>query len=603
MTTISLKTAIVTLLRASLATAACLLVSPAAATDLPINTNFDDGEPVWWTYASDGNTQTVEVSTDFRLCSVIDATTNMVEDPITQMPTTTLKKVNPWDHIIGLSDIALGVEQYYHIKFTASFTPADAAADPAATREIRFKTGLGDAPYTDYYLFKAKLTSAPQTFEFTYRNLRDDLVAQAQFQIGGTPGTVCLDDIVVEAVAAPAPITHVTPSLTGAPLKTHSAMVKMGTAVDTPIFLSSPQHNAIVAGEFSAITPANSMKMNNIQPLRGKFDFTDTDALYTFASQNGLEFRGHPLVWHTQAASWLETDALDHDTTLAIMYEHIDALMGRYAGRFPYWDVVNEAIDNIPVDPAMPEGARAWGFRKTIWHDKIGDDFIDLAFQRARAADPATKLLYNDFNIEQMGDPKADRVFELVRSMKERLIPIDAIGFQSHYYVEPNGNTSPGVPNMQAIRDNMARYATIGVDVHITECDFRIGKPIDQSKSDLQTKFFAELLQACIDAPNCSHYTVWGLSDIDSWVPSTFPEYDYAHLFDSQFAAKASYQALTNVFAPYNPDGSLVGSGSGSEGGGCSIQPAQRNVQWLAVFFGMLGLSILARRISRAKSA
>jgi hypothetical protein len=34
---------------------------------------------------------------------------------------------------------------------------------------------------------------------------------------------------------------------------------------------------------------------------------------------------------------------------------------------------------------------------------------------------------------------------------------------------------------MQAIRDNMARYNEIGIEVHITECDFRIGKPLDDS--------------------------------------------------------------------------------------------------------------------------
>jgi hypothetical protein len=45
--------------------------------------------------------------------------------------------------------------------------------------------------------------------------------------------------------------------------------MKLGTAVDTPIFLSNPLHDAIVAGEFAMITPANSMKMNLIQPTQG----------------------------------------------------------------------------------------------------------------------------------------------------------------------------------------------------------------------------------------------------------------------------------------------------------------------------------------------
>ena len=574
------KTAITSFVRLSPLLAVCLLANPARATDLPVNTNFDDGTNPWWTHASEGNSQTVEVSDDGRLCSVIDVTTNLDDEGA-------LAKVNPWDHILGLSEIALGIDQHYRIAFSASFTPADAAADPSATREIRFKTGLGDAPYSDYYLTKVQLTATPQQVDITFRNLREDPVAQAQFQIGGTPGTVCLDDIVLEAVAAPEPVTHTTPSATGLPLKSYAAMIEFGTAVDTPIFLSSPQHNAIVAGEFSAITPANAMKMNIIQPVRGMFDFTDADALYAYAQQNGLVFRGHPLIWHTQAASWLETDGVDRDSMLTIMYEHITGLMGHYPD-LPYWDVVNEAIER--------NDQGVWTFRSTPWHDVIGPDFIDLAFQHARSLDADTKLLYNDYSIEQLGNPKADKVFEMVSDMKTRGIPIDAIGFQSHYYVEPNGNTATGVPSMQAIRENMARYAEIGVDVHITECDFRIGRPLDDTKEALQKEFFAGLLQACIDAPNCSHYTVWGLSDVDSWVPSTFWDYDFAHIFDAQLAAKPAYHALTEVLAQYNPDGTPIGGDGGETGGGgCSVTPGD-SASWPALLFALLGLSAFPRR-------
>jgi endo-1,4-beta-xylanase len=602
MTTSSPKTAIVPLARIASALIACLLVNPAAATDLPINHNFDDNTTEWWTHASSGNSQTVAVSTDGRLCSVIDPTTNL-KDP--DNDPTTLEKVNPWDHILGISDIAVTVEQYYHVTFTASFTPADPAADPNVKREIRFKAGLGIDPFTDYYVHKAQLTATPQTFDFTYRNLRADLTSQAQFQIGGTPGTLCLDNILIEAAPTPAPVVYATPSTTGHALKAHSAMVKMGTAVDTPIFLSSPLHNAIVASEFSAITPANSMKMNIIRPLKDTFDFTDTDALVAYAAANGLEFRGHPLIWHTQTPNWLTPPPpavpFTRDELIVIMNTHIDTLMTRYVGKFPYWDVVNEAIDNVKTG-TNPD-TWAWTFRPTVWHKTIGDDFIDLAFHRARAADPAAKLVYNDYNIEEMGNPKADRVFELVRDLKARAVPIDAIGFQSHYYANPDGSTNS--PSLQKVRDNMARYAELGVEVHITECDFRIGKPNDEAKTKLQNEFFAGLLQACIDAPNCSHYTVWGLSDVDSWVPSTFPEADFAHIFDTNFVAKPAYHGLTQVFAQYNTDGTPVSSGSAGGGGGCAVAPKTipEHAPWYIGLVGLLGLSLVLRRASKDRAA
>jgi endo-1,4-beta-xylanase len=250
-----------------------------------------------------------------------------------------------------------------------------------------------------------------------------------------------------------------------------------------------------------------------------------------------------------------------------------------------------------------------WGFRSTIWHDRIGPDFIDLAFTRARAAEPNAKLLYNDYNIEQMGNAKADKVFELVSSMKERGIPIDAVGFQAHYYVEENGSTTYGVPNFQAIRDNMARYASIGIDVHITECDFRIGKPLDDTKAEHQNRFFAEMLQVCIDAPNCSHFTVWGLSDQDSWVPGVFDNYDYAHIFDASLMAKPAYHAMTQVFAKYNTDGTPIDmpppmgdptpGSKKKESSGCSLSASTNGTaSWLAALLGMLGISALSRRRS-----
>jgi len=568
----------------------------AAPTKLVTNGTFDSVVAPWWSYAAnaaDSPSDIALAATDGQLCGTMMAGGK-----------------NVWDVIIGLSDVPLAANQYYHVSFSV-------LAD--APRTIKFKTGLGVAPYTDYFIESIPITATAQTIDYTYLNLRTDPTAQLQFQIGKTPGKVCLDNIVFEPVPVPTTPTYKTSAASGHPLKDYKVLVKMGTAVDTPIFLSNPLHNAIVAGEFSMITPANSMKMNLIHPTQETFDFTDTDALFGWAQTNGLEFRGHPLIWHTQVPDWLTTltkGTIDRDQMIAIMYAHIDGLMGHYKGKLPYWDVVNEAIDL---------GGPGGTFRSTIWHDIIGDDFMDLAFTHARAADPAAKLFYNDYNSEQKGDGKGDKVFEIIKAMKARGVPIDGVGLQGHFYVEPTGDSSSGYPNMQAIRDNMARYAEINVDVHITESDFRIGKPLDEAKQQLQNKFYAELLQVCIDAPNCSHFTVWGLSDLDSWVPSTFQDYDYAHLFDSHLAAKPGYTAMSQVFAKYNPaDGSLLpvsatggsGSGGASSGGagtvssassgssgGCSLATRTSNsAPWLLTAFAMVGILWSRRRSSSTRS-
>jgi endo-1,4-beta-xylanase len=578
----------------------------ASTTNLVTNGTFDNGTYApWWGYANN--------TTDFPA----DQTLAVMNGQLCSTSTMGGGQ-HAWDIIIGLSGVVLQPNQYYHLSFSVS-------AD--APRTIKFKTGFGSTPYTDYFVEPVQVTTTPQTVNYTYLNVRNDPMAQFQFQIGnetgvsgngagpagGGTGTVCVDNIVIEPVATPATPSYTTSAPSHHPFKDYKAIVKMGTAVDTPIFLSNPLHNAIVAGEFSMITPANSMKMNLIQPTQGTFDYTDTDALVAWAQQNGLEFHGHPLIWHTQAPSWLTATTFTRDQMIDIMNKQIDGLMGHYAGKFPYWDVVNEAVD---------QNNGTWGFRSTVWHDTIGDDFIDLAFNHARATDPQAKLLYNDYNIEQKGNPKADYVYNMVASMKMRSIPIDAIGFQGHYFIEPDGTTVNGVPDMQAIRDNMARYNDIGVEVHITECDFRIGLPVDNMKSGVQNQFYADMLQACIDAPNCSHFTVWGLSDLDSWVPGTFPDYGSAHLFDTNLMAKADYTAMSNVFAKYNTDGTLLGmagaagaagapsgSNSGSRApakkssGGCSLAPQTSDpAPSLLALCAMFGVLVSRRRSKAARS-
>lgn len=572
------KTSLKNLARLVPAAAMCLWALPAHAANVLTNGTFDTAKDPWW-----GNASSSEENPADYVLSVADG--RLCVDMMASGK-------NPWDVIVGYSGVPLSANKYYRIAFTASAN---------VERTIKFKTGLGDAPYSDYFLQTVSVGPTPKDFSVTYLNLREDPNAQFQYQVGtpsrGTSamGQVCFDNIVIEEVAAPVLPAYVTPSMTGQPLKSRPAVVKMGTAVDTPIFLSSPEHNQIVANEFSMITPANSMKMNLIQPTQGVFDWVDTDALVAWAATNGLEFRGHPLVWHTQAPSWLTGTEFSRDEMIGFMNAHIDALMGRYKGQFPYWDVVNEAFDDAGKD-----------FRPTFWHDRIGNDFIDLAFARARAADPSAKLFYNDYNIEQAGTAKGDKVFQMVSEWRARGVPIDGIGLQSHYFVNPDG-TLDGVPNMDAIRANMARYNDIGVEVHITECDFRLGKPLDDAKLAQHTKFYSELLQICIDAPNCSHFTVWGLSDRDSWVPSTFPEFDYAHLYDADFHPRPAYQAMTQIFAKYNPDGTPVGSGAAasSDSSGCSMAlagaPSSTSVTF--ALFGLLGLSIGFRRASKRRNA
>ncbi len=129
------------------------------------------------------------------------------------------------------------------------------------------------------------------------------------------------------------------------------------------------------------------MKIDATEPQRGQFSFTAGDRVYNWAVQNGKQVRGHTLAWHSQQPSWMQS--LSGSTLRQAMIDHINGVMGHYKGKIAQWDVVNEAF---------ADGSS--GSRRDSNLQRTGNDWIEVAFRTARAADPAAKLCYNDYNIE-----------------------------------------------------------------------------------------------------------------------------------------------------------------------------------------------------------
>ena len=51
------------------------------------------------------------------------------------------------------------------------------------------------------------------------------------------------------------------------------------------------------------IVPENELKWQSIRPSPTTYDFSGADTLLTFAEANGIEMRGHNLMWQNQ--QWL----------------------------------------------------------------------------------------------------------------------------------------------------------------------------------------------------------------------------------------------------------------------------------------------------------
>ena len=212
------------------------------------------------------------------------------------------------------------------------------------------------------------------------------------------------------------------------PLKEQAAKrgLLFGAAVDRVTLEPDPRYAETVIAECSLVTPENSMKWKSIRPTPDDFDFGDADWLVAFARDNGLQVHGHTLAWHNQLPDWFDA-TVDAGNAERFLVDHIETVVGRYAGRVRSWDVVNEAIES--------QSGRDDGLRVTPWLERLGPGYIDLAFHVAAAADPDAVLVYNDFGLEYEGYWSEDRrnhLIDLLTGMVDRGVPVHALGVQSH---------------------------------------------------------------------------------------------------------------------------------------------------------------------------
>lgn len=306
----------------------------------------------------------------------------------------------------------------------------------------------------------------------------------------------------------------------------------MGVAVSNQFFRFSndPQYKALLKNEFNMVVAENIMKPVSIEPVRGQFVFNKADSLIAFAEANGMKVRGHCLIWHKQIPRWMNNDQIPREELFAIMKEYITTVVTHFKGRISAWDVVNEAIDEKEPDL----------YRKTVWEKVLGPAFIDSAFVWAHKADPSALLFYNDFDSEDMGK-KSDAIFNLVKGMKERNIPIHGVGLQCHFQL--------GKINIAEIKRNMDRIAGLGLQTQFTELDISI--PADQFKKEnyeKQAREYGQVMSLFLNDKNCTAFILWGLTDKFSWIPK-FSENKRgdALIFSADYGKKPAYFSIFNL--------------------------------------------------------
>ena len=324
----------------------------------------------------------------------------------------------------------------------------------------------------------------------------------------------------VQAQAAPsaAPTGQRLRNLAGSFLIGYEAMSNFRSISDTA------QFQDVARSEFNFVTSENAMKWDATEPSQNSFNFTQADQLVSFAQANNQKVHGHTLVWHAQTPSWISNGSWNSTTLTNAMYNHIDKVVNHWAdGQIYAWDVVNEAFNE--------NGTR----RSSVFQNVIGNSFIELAFRRARAADPVTKLIYNDYNVETV-NAKSTGMYNMVADFKNRGVPIDGVGLQMHL----SGN---GI-DYNSLAQNMQRFANIGVEVYITEMDVGISSNPSQTELQNQANVYRNVAARCRAQPACKALQVWGVTDKYTWRGGTNPL-----PFDTNYNAKPAYYALQSVLS------------------------------------------------------
>lgn len=322
----------------------------------------------------------------------------------------------------------------------------------------------------------------------------------------------------------------------------YSSYFPIGVAV-SPYALRTAD-TSLILQHFNSMTPENAMKMGPIHPQENNYYWKDADAIAAFAQRHNMKLRGHTLVWHNQAPKWFFTnaagDTLSKEALLQRLKEHITTVVSRYKGTIYAWDVVNEVISDRPGEYLRTNSP---------FNRIIGEEYIAKAFQWAHEADPDARLFYNDYN--EISPTKREKIYRLVKSLKDAGVPIHGVGLQAHWAVNE--------PTREQLDSTIQRFSDLGVTVQITELDISVypkeHDARERKPEDAQTAFTAEREQQQLEKYKMafelfrkhrnviSGVTFWNISDRNSWLDN-FPvrgRKDYPLLFDTNGKPKKAY--------------------------------------------------------------
>jgi len=222
---------------------------------------------------------------------------------------------------------------------------------------------------------------------------------------------------------------------------------------------------------FNFMTDTYRMKWPEQEPQEGQLNIDSIEVTNNFiqwASQNGMQVRGHSLLWSRGQNNPGWVAGLQGEELVRAMEQRVDTAVTMYEGLVPHWDVINEMINN------------------DFYISGTGEPNIRIdMFNRAKTLSPETRLFVNEYGVLLDKYGRFQAFQELLRSLLDGGAEIDAIGLQGHI-------TEDDLAEVTTIKLHLDQlWSEFHLPIWITEFTFNVGGEI----SDPDHSIYAEQLE------------------------------------------------------------------------------------------------------------
>lgn len=262
--------------------------------------------------------------------------------------------------------------------------------------------------------------------------------------------------------------------------------------------------------------------------------YRDADSDANIAYRAGMVGYGHLVVWGVAAPEWSRQNDYTRDQLISIMQDSIRSDMQRYKGKIKYWGVVNEAYATYGAGD--------------VFLQKIGPEYVEMAFRTARETDSSGILLYNDYDNHTPNLPRTAQTKAIVDDLKSKGL-IDMVGLQTTLFY-------PNIPSKQELIDGMRQY---GIPVMVTEFGVNMAQftGSQQAKFLTQAKVYFDVLSAALESGVCKDFIFFLPADAGNfWTESSSGLQDAGPAnapapFDRNFQPKPAYYASRMALLSY----------------------------------------------------